>query len=111
MADAIPSHVAPVAPEIPKTSLQLLSVVIPARNEEGCIASTVEHLFVELRLHHVPHEILVVDDGSTDATWQVLTELTHRIPTLRPVQTQGLHGFGRAIIAGFEQMSGDAVVV
>ena len=30
--------------------LQLLSVVIPARNEEGCIASTVEHLYMELRL-------------------------------------------------------------
>jgi dolichol-phosphate mannosyltransferase len=111
MADAIPIHVAPVAPGIAKTSLQLLSVVIPARDEEGCIASTVEHLFVELRLHHVPHEILVVDDGSTDATWQVLTELANRIPTLRPVQNQGLHGFGRAIITGFEQMSGDAVVV
>ena len=45
-------------------TLKLLTVVIPARDEEGCIASTVEHLHVELRLHHVPHEIVVVDDGS-----------------------------------------------
>jgi len=48
--------------------LQLLSVVIPARNEEACIASTVEHLYLELRRHNVPHEIIVVDDSSTDAT-------------------------------------------
>ena len=44
--------------------MELLSVVIPARDEEGCIASTVEHLHLELRLHDVPHEIVVVDDGS-----------------------------------------------
>ena len=52
----------------PKSELKLLSIVIPARNEEGCIASTVEHLHLELRLNHIPHEIIVVDDGSTDRT-------------------------------------------
>jgi len=39
-----------------------LSVVIPARDEEGCIASTVRHLNLELNLCQVPHEIVVVDD-------------------------------------------------
>ncbi|MBV8809377.1 MAG: glycosyltransferase family 2 protein, partial [Acidobacteriaceae bacterium] len=91
--------------------LQLLSVVIPARDEEGCIASTVEHLYVELRLHSVPHEIVVIDDGSTDSTWQQLQRLCERVPNLRPVQNPGPHGFGRAIIHGLDNIQGDAAVV
>ena len=68
--------------------LSLLSVVIPARDEAGCIAATVEHLHLELRLHGIPHEIVVVDDGSSDQTWSILqstafslnTKQTHQYP-------------------------------
>src|SRR5688572_12017553 len=91
--------------------LRMLSVIIPARNEEDCIASTVEHLHVELRLHGIEHEIIVVDDGSTDGTWRVLAAASARVPTLRPLQVTGQHGFGRAVTQGFDQMSGDAAVI
>ncbi len=94
-----------------KTELKLLSIVIPARDEEGCICSTVEHLHVELRIHNVPHEIIVVDDGSTDRTWELLQELHKRLPQLRPVNNSGLHGFGRAVIRGLDHITGDAVVI
>ncbi|MGO8758567.1 MAG: glycosyltransferase family 2 protein [Terracidiphilus sp.] len=91
--------------------LKLLSIVIPARDEEGCIASTVEHLHVELRLHGVPHEIVVVDDGSSDRTAEIVTDLGQRIPEARLVSSGPPHGFGRAVIAGLMQMKGDAAVV
>ena len=94
-----------------KNDLKLLSIVIPARDEEGCIASTVEHLHVELRLQKIPHEIVVVDDGSSDATWKILTELKAKIAELAPTQNTGLHGFGRAIVWGLNNSKGDAVVI
>lgn len=91
--------------------LSLLSVIIPARDERDCIASTIEHLQVELALRHVPHEIVVVDDGSTDGTWSVLQDLAGRLPQMRPVQNGTDHGFGRAVIRGLDSSQGDAVVI
>lgn len=91
--------------------LRLLSIVLPARDEEGCIAATVEHLHLELSLSQVPHEIVVVDDGSSDATWSILQTIKARMPELTPVQNLGSHGFGRAIICGIDSSAGDAVVI
>ena len=96
-------------PDAPK--LKLLSIIIPARDEEGCIASTVKHLNLELKLRDVPHEIVVVDDGSTDTTWKILERLKKEIPELAHVQNLGPHGFGRAIIHGMDHSHGDALVI
>ena len=91
--------------------LRLLSVVIPARDEEGCIASTVEHLHLELRLAGIPHEIVVVDDGSSDGTWKILLDLKERISELKPLLNEEQHGFGRAVTYGLDNSSGDAVTI
>jgi len=98
-------------PPLSSQPLDLLSVVIPARDEEGNITATVEHLHVELRLRGIPHEIVVVDDGSSDATWDTLRQLQQRIPTLCPVQNTGAHGFGNAVIHGIDRSRGAAVVI
>jgi dolichol-phosphate mannosyltransferase len=95
----------------PTASLEKLSVIIPARDESGCIASTVRHLHLELNINQVPHEIVVVDDGSSDNTWEILQELTRDCPALSPVQNSGPHGFGRAIIYGIDHSQGDCVVI
>ena len=92
-------------------SLTLFSVVIPARNEEESLPETLRDIYTVFTTHAVPHEIVVVDDGSSDQTWAVLERLRAEIPTLRPQQNNGLHGFGRAIIHGLNQMLGDAVVI
>jgi dolichol-phosphate mannosyltransferase len=97
--------------DVKAQSLSLLSVVIPARNEESCICSTVGHLHLELQLHDVPHEIIVIDDGSTDRTWELLGELKSKISELIPLKNEGLHGFGCAVVCGLDHMKGDAVVI
>ncbi len=66
---------------------------------------------MELRHNDIPHEIIPVDDGSRDKTWDILCELQKRISSLKPVQNPGPHGFGRAIIYGLDHMAGDAVVI
>ena len=92
-------------------SLNLFSVVVPARDEEESLPSTLRDLYAEFTRERVPHEIIVVDDGSRDQTWRVLQELTSEIPTLVSVQNPGPHGFGRAITHGFGHLKGDAVVI
>ena len=91
--------------------LKLFSVVIPAHNEEESLPPTVQDLYAELVREGVPHEIVVVDDGSKDKTWAVLQDLRQKIPTLAPVQNKGPHGFGRAVIYGLNHMKGDACTI
>lgn len=98
-------------PDQQSSDVQLLSVVIPARNEEKCVGATVELLHSALSQNNIFHEIIVVDDGSTDQTWMALEALRQQMPQLKPIQNQGLHGFGRAVTRGLDHMRGDAVVI
>lgn len=95
----------------PTTPLQLYSVVIPARNEEESLPSTLEDIYRVFTTENIPHEIVVVDDGSTDGTWAALQELKAKFPTLRPTKNTGEHGFGRAVVWGLDHSVGDAVVI
>lgn len=98
-------------PEAQAARLNLYSVIIPAHNEEESLPPTVRAIYEVFNREQVPHEIVVVDDGSKDRTWQVLQELKTEIPTLAPVQNHGLHGFGRAVIHGLNAFKGDACVI
>lgn len=97
----------------PPGTLKLLSVIMPARNEEESLPPTLRDIYSTFSSLDVPHEIVVVDDSSSDGTWAVLKNLrdSGEIPTLLPVQNSGLNGFGRAIIYGLDHSKGDAVVI
>jgi dolichol-phosphate mannosyltransferase len=88
-----------------------LSVVIPAHNEEGSVAATAEGVATRLAAEGIEHEVLVVDDNSTDATAAVVAALSERMPTVRGLSSPHANGFGFAVRAGLEAFSGDAVAI
>ena len=89
----------------------LLSVVIPAHNEEGHIADTVRGLHAALTAAAIRHEILVVNDNSRDRTGAILDGLRVEVPTLRHITNAPPNGFGFAVRAGLTAFKGDAVAI
>jgi dolichol-phosphate mannosyltransferase len=89
----------------------LLSVVIPARDEADNLPVVVPALLTTLERAGIKHEILVVDDGSTDNTRNVLLEIAAQYPNVRFIQNRPPNGFGLAVQVGLAKFFGDAVVI
>jgi len=88
-----------------------LSVVIPARDEEGSIEGTVSLLRETLEREKILHELIVVDDGSSDSTVERVTAMAASCPAIRLVGNPGPHGFGWAVRRGLDVFTGDAVAI
>ena len=88
-----------------------LSVVIPARNEEGSIAATVGELTAALRRAEIAYEIVIVDDASTDGTADAVGRLAEADEGVRYLRSPYRNGFGFAVRAGLEAFTGDAVTI
>jgi glycosyltransferase involved in cell wall biosynthesis len=85
----------------------LLSVIIPAFNESKTIRQAVK----EVRDVPIDKEIIIVNDGSTDGTYQILEEMRYDDPLLKIIQCKENRGKGFAIRLGLEQVTGDFVVI
>ncbi|MDQ2648023.1 MAG: glycosyltransferase family 2 protein [Actinomycetota bacterium] len=88
--------------------LGLLSVTAPVLNEEDVIG--VFHERVASALDGIDFELVLVDDGSTDTTPQLLAELAERDPRVRVVVLSRNFGYQAAVAAGIDHCRGDAVV-
>ena len=89
--------------------LTLLSVCAPVFNEEATIEEF--HSRVAAALAGVPFELIVVDDGSTDRTPEILARLASTDPRLKIVTLSRNFGHQAAITAGLDHAAGDAVVM
>jgi dolichol-phosphate mannosyltransferase len=89
----------------------LFSIVIPARNEAENLQVVVPQLVSELERAGIDHEILVVNDGSTDATRDILIKLATRYDHVRFIDNPAPNGFGLAVYAGLTNFRGDAVSI
>lgn len=87
----------------------MLSVVIPARNEEAVIAQTLRTVLEGVR--DLDAEILVVDDGSTDATATSVLTLPEWDPLIRYQTPVAPFGYGHAVRRGIAATTGDRVVI
>jgi dolichol-phosphate mannosyltransferase len=88
-----------------------LSVVIPAHNEVGSIAATVNGLSDVLDREGLDYELIVIDDASTDGTAQAVEHLAARNPRVRCFRSHYGRGFGFAVRAGLDRFEGDAVAI
>jgi glycosyltransferase involved in cell wall biosynthesis len=86
-----------------------LSVVVPVFNERNTVGEIVRRMRAVELPAHIDLEIIVVDDGSTDGTGDVLSQL--RDSTVRVVVQPDNEGKGAAVRAGFEIATGDLVLV
>ena len=88
-----------------------LSVIIPARNEAENLPKCIVEICEELIKHSIKYEILVIDDGSTDNTAEVIDNITKDFESVICIKNKNENGFGRAIRLGLELFTGDAVAI
>lgn len=91
----------------------VVSVVIPVfQNEQSVRESVTRILDQEANVEGVSLDVLLIEDGSTDQSWEVCQELTHQFPAqVSAIRLSRNFGQVRAISAGLENARGDAVVV
>jgi glycosyltransferase involved in cell wall biosynthesis len=97
-----------------------LSIIVPAKNEAASLPQLVEEIVRAFRPLQCraggPHsleafELLIIDDGSTDATPEVLRQLALEYPELRPIRLAANAGQTAATLAGFRAARGDWVAI
>lgn len=95
----------PVVSHYPK-----YSIVIPAFNESGRIPATLRSILACIRERQWDAEIVVVNDGSTDTTAQIVREIASTAPELRMLENPGNRGKGYSVRSGVLQSLGDVVM-
>ena len=91
--------------------MKKLSVIIPARNEADNLKDCISEICKELTYHSINFEILVIDDGSTDNTVDIIKEIRQSVPSVECITNYGDNGFGRAVRLGLDNFTGDAVAI
>lgn len=88
-----------------------MSVVLPAYNEELMTAKVCRTLKEILDHEGISYELVLVDDGSSDGTWNQIEQISEQDPNVTAVHFSRNFGKEAAIVAGLAQASGDAVAV
>ncbi len=91
--------------------MALLSIVLPSYNEEGNIKNTAEVLSSLLKKNNIEYELVFVDDGSVDGTYELINEAAAKDPNVKGISFSRNFGKEASIFAGLSVATGDAVIV
>ena len=87
-----------------------ISIVIPLYNEDESLSELFSWIDKVMKANGFSYEVIFVDDGSTDHSWQVIDELSHQSPNVRGISFRRNYGKSPALYCGFKAAQGDVVI-
>lgn len=87
-----------------------ISIVVPLLNEEESIHELHDWIARVMRSNHFSYEILFVDDGSEDRSWELISELSRQHPEVKGLRFHLNYGKSQALNAAFKEVKGDVVI-
>ena len=87
-----------------------ISIVIPLLNEEESLQELYYWIAKVMQSNRYLYEIIFIDDGSTDASWEVIENLSHKDRSVKAIRFQKNYGKSQALDAGFELATGNVVI-
>ncbi|WP_027138732.1 glycosyltransferase family 2 protein [Gaetbulibacter saemankumensis] len=87
-----------------------ISVVIPLLNEQDSLTELHDWIAKVMQSNHFSYEIIFIDDGSTDKSWQTIQDLASKNPAVKGIRFLKNFGKSQALHAGFDKAEGDVVI-
>ncbi len=87
-----------------------ISVIVPLLNERESLAELAERIDKTLKEHALSYEVIMVDDGSTDGSWEEVERLAEGNPAIHGIRFRRNYGKSAALYSGFRKAEGDVVV-
>ncbi|MCV6629017.1 MAG: glycosyltransferase [Flavobacteriaceae bacterium] len=87
-----------------------ITIVIPLLNEEESLNELYDWIAKVMRSNHFSYELLFIDDGSTDKSWDIISNLSKKDPAVKGIRFFRNYGKSQALHAGFKVAAGDVVI-
>ena len=87
-----------------------LSIIIPLLNEEESLQELHDWIVSVMKTHNYSYEVIFIDDGSTDSSWNIIERLSESNPNIKGIHFHTNYGKSQALHAGFARAEGDVVI-